>query len=403
MVRKAILKPAIPFAVLSTTLLTTSVHKAKAMTLGQDEYLGPQSTYQWWKNIAPSFQNPFQDLQNKVTALQDNMTVLQDNMTTFFTTMNTVITFFKDMKVNIIFYTDTLLGKLYEWMIYLLQTPLFLFNSTNIRDISLIFGEYSLLIVTFLTIITGIKRMMQAKHTDFKKLLTRYFYAIIGAGTAPVLFENAFRLINTITRAVGQMGGKVARDHIDLSTTVTETATWLNVAGLAAFDIVLIAMLIPVLMQQARRFFDLLVLSSITPLALSAWIFDEHRHYFKTWWNAVKKLSLTPIIYAVFVCMMGLLIFGTTATTWSGLFIKLVLLAGGLHRMNNVPNFLRREMDSNKKDIEDEGIGAWKKMREIRDTLMFKNTKTGKFLWKKSEEKKSALIKERLKNGRRSV
>lgn len=395
MVCKTILKPAIPVAALSAGFLGMSIHKAQAADLPSFmlEPKGPLWGFPNWHNPLPLLPTPHSSL--------------FDNANVFFSTVVKIINFFQNLPHNMIHYTNVLTGKVFEWLILLLQTPLFIFNATNIHNVSLVFSGISILIVTILTMIEGIKRMMKVKHTDVKRIYNRYFVALLGAGIAPVLFEGSFGIINALVRAIGQIGGNGANDNLAIDPTLLgSTVGWVSALGLVAFDIVLIAVLIPVLLQNARRFFDLMVLCAITPLALTAWIFDDYRHFFSTWWNNVKKMSMTPLVYSIFVCMIGLLIFGTNATTWSGLFMKLIILIGGLYRMTNPPSFLKREMDIEKSDIEDRGFELWNNIKNVRNNLTLKNYRSGKFISGKlesgKEARRSARIQSRLQRGTRS-
>lgn len=395
MVRKAVLKPVIPFAALSAGFMAMSIHKAQAAGL-KDTILtpnGPLSLFQGSKVITP-FGNPFSILRPKFA----------DNMDLFFATMSKIIVFFQSLPHNMVYYTNVLTGKVFEWLLWLLQTPLFIFNATNIHNTSLVFSGISVLIVTILTIIEGVKRMLKVKHTDVKRIYNRYFVALAGAGIAPILFEKSFALINTLVRAVGQIGGKEANANlppVDFSP-LDSASEWLSALGLIAFDITLVAVLIPVLLQNARRFFDLMVLCAITPLALTAWIFDDYRHMFSTWWTNVKKMSMTPLVYSIFVCMIGLLIFGTHATTWSGLFMKLIIIIGGLYRMQHPPSFLKREMDADKDDIEDRGFEAWENFKKLRNNFRLKNFRLGRVAEKKIEANRVSQRKARVERGTRS-
>lgn len=393
MVCKAVLKPTIPFAALSASFMGMSIHKAHAASLTDRilEPRGPLSLFQGGNSIP---QIPFSNLHS----------ALWDNMNLFFLTMNKIIVFFQSLPHNMVYYTNVLTGKVFEWLIWLLQTPLFIFNATNIHNASLVFAGISVLIVTILTIIEGIKRMLKVKHTKAERIYKRYFVALLGAGIAPILFEKSFAMINALVVAVGQIGGKEANANLpptDINL-IDNTSEWLGALGLIAFDVVLVATLIPVLLQNARRFFDLMVLAAITPLALTAWIFDDYRHFYNTWWHNVKKMSLTPLVYSIFVCMIGLLIFGTHATTWSGLFMKLIILIGGLYRMTNPPSFLKKEMDGGKEDVEDRMFDFWDNVKNLRNNFSLKNFRFGKVVSKKMEARRANELRSRLERGTRS-
>src|SRR5690606_19438467 len=123
------------------------------------------------------------------------------------------------------------------------------------------------------------------------------------------------------------------------------------------FDIALIGMLIPVLLQNFRRWFELLVLAVVSPLALSCSVFKAHEHFYHIWLNAIKKKSLTQLVYAIYLVIIGTLMFGTkTPETGLDLLTKLGIMIGGLYSMANLPLFIRSYMDNNTTSVEN----AWK-------------------------------------------
>ena len=94
------------------------------------------------------------------------------------------------------------------------------------------------------------------------------------------------------------------------SAKLMQNVDWFNVLTMGVFDIVLIATLIPTLWKNGRRFFDLLMLALVSPLAMTAWIFDSHRSKFDQWWSNVKELSLVQIYHALFLLVIGWFIDG---------------------------------------------------------------------------------------------
>jgi hypothetical protein len=265
-------------------------------------------------------------------------------MKVVFTFLADVVNGFLHIPGNIAYWTSELTTKIFEWSTYVIQTPLFIFNNSAVQETAKTFGGISILIVTILTMIEGAKQILQKKTTSPGKIVNRYIVALIGAGFAPMLFEQSFKLINTLVTSISKIGAKTAAPKLAINHALT-AADWLNALGLVVFDLLLIALLIPVALQNFRRIFDLMVLFCITPLALTAWIFDDHRHMFSKWWYNLKKLSLTPLIYAVFISMMGILIFSTKNVTGAALFIKLGIMIGGLNRMANIPNFVKAKLD----------------------------------------------------------
>jgi hypothetical protein len=105
----------------------------------------------------------------------------------------------------------------------------------------------------------------------------------------------------------------------------------------------------------------------MTPMALTAWIFDSYRHLFDKWWKNIKQLSLMQITYALFICILGILIFGTrniVPNDPTTIIVKLMVIAGGLWRLANPPSFVLVAGD-NGKDV-------WSIGKELFNTFTFK-------------------------------
>jgi hypothetical protein len=152
------------------------------------------------------------------------------------------------------------------------------------------------------------------------------------------------------------------------------------------FDVLLIALLIPVVLQNARRIFDLMVSCAIAPLALTAWIFDDYRHMFTKWWYHVKKLAVSPLVYSIFVCLMGFLIFSTKHVTGAALFVKMLLMIGGLSRMANPPSFVKSRVDDG--DTVDESfMKMLKRMKGVKSA--FDPRTYGSLMWGKDKATKA--------------
>ncbi|WP_299831310.1 hypothetical protein [uncultured Metabacillus sp.] len=308
------------------------------------------------------------------------------------------INWFVHLPENIAQLSVNLLTKLYELLMYILQTPLFIFNNSYIKDATLVFTSSSILIVTILTLIELMKRMFKKRHTDFKDIMGRWALAVTGSGFAPFLFEQTFNLLNLISKAITKIGASEIKAE--------EMMTYMKMSGfntvlLVGFDIILIAIMIPIFLQNFRRFFDLMCLSAITPLALTAWVFDDYRHYFNKWWNQVKSLGSIQIVYSLFICLLGIFIFGTrNIVDGGGLFLKIGIAIGGLYRLANPPQFIKSKFD-NGDDIIDVGKNLWKTGRNVWNTVTLQPGRL--FLQKKEESKMSEIKKLRKKHGQRFV
>jgi hypothetical protein len=229
-------------------------------------------------------------------------------------------------------------------------------------------------------------QMLNKKHTNFKTILKRYFLVAGVSGFLPFAFETGFDYLNKLSDAISKIGG-INGGNVNGMLSGSSLGLF-DTLVVCLFDVTAIALLIPICLQAGRRWWDLLCLAAISPLALSAWVFDRHQHYFNLWWSRVKALSMVQIVYSVFILLMGIFIF-TTQTIQGGFFtliVKLVLVLGGLWRLSNPPRIVT-SMTDNKSDIfdmYDEGKDTFK---TVLDTITFKNFRPVKFIKNKLKRK----------------
>ena len=250
-----------------------------------------------------------------------------------------------------------------------LTTPTMIFNNSYIQNTTLTFSVISISLVTILTIFESIMQVTRQKHTKFPEIIKRYFTAVTLTGFAPFLFEKGFTLINKLTVAITKIGGEFANNNTLLGDKVLST---LDIGIMLGFDIVLFAMLFPILLQNGRRWWDLMCLAAVSPLAGTAYVFDRHRHYFNTWWKSVKHLSLIQLVYAVFIMFMGVFIFATQNMTGWSLILKLAIVAGGMWRMLNPPKIVNVLTSGDSKDVFDMYHDYKTGFKQVKDTFKFK-------------------------------
>lgn len=235
-----------------------------------------------------------------------------------------------------------------------LHTPTMLFDSQWFSSNILLFTGLSIGMSIVLAMVEGFKRMFNKPHTDMERVSRRLPFVILGAGLAPIGFSFAFNLINQFTDMIIDIGRAQMSDGIK-EFEFSET-TLLEMLAFIGFDIALIGMMVPVFLQNFRRWFDLLALGVMTPLALSCWMFKAHEHHFNNWWEHIKKCSMVQLVYAVFLLIIGSLMFGAKEpNNEMEVMIKMGIVIGGLWRMNNPPNMLRRYLDTGT-DV----TGMWK-------------------------------------------
>lgn len=377
------LKTIIPFSVLSSSFLFTNINKVKAEVANNWIFESEGIFYKIakHKSISEGGDGGFFETWKIIGDFILNM-----------------IKWFINLPENVTQMSINLLTKLYEILMLILQTPLFIFNNSYIKDTSLVFSLLSIFIVSVLTVIELIKRMLKKKHTDSKEIVKRWTLAVVGSGFSPFLFEQSFNLLNIASKAITKIGASEMRAESVVS---YMKMSGFNTVLLLGFDLILISIMIPVLLQNGRRFFNLLCLSCLTPLALTSWVFDDYKHYFNKWWTSVKSLASVQLIYSTFICIFGVFIFGTrNIVDGGGFFIKLLISIGMLQSFANPPNFIKQRLD-NGDDIFDMGKSIWKSAKGVWNTVSFRPTRL--FIQKQQASKLSKTQALRKKHGQRYV
>jgi hypothetical protein len=284
----------------------------------------------------------------------------------------------------------------------ILQTPLFIFNNPFLKNASLTFALTSITIVTLLTVFESFMQMFKQNHTPFKTILKRWAIVAGISGFLPFAFETGFTFLNKLTNAISSIGTLNGGDSSGFIN--GGTMGFFDTLIIILFDLSAIALLIPVCLQSGKRWWDILCLSAISPLALSSWVFDRHRHYFNAWWRNIKSLSMVQLVYAVFLLLMGIFIFSTQSIQGgiTALIIKLLIVIGGLLRLSNPPSFVTR-MTGDKSDIFDQYDEGKSTLKDIYNTLTFKNFRPLQFFKSQSATKQQNIKALQKKHKRRYV
>jgi hypothetical protein len=391
MVRQSILKKAVfPFATVSTATLMFTFKSAKAATLS-DVILQKRGalthSYSGGSNGFSLIDIPKQIIHNI------------DVITSY---IIKGLDWFNNLPFSIPKYTADLLTSIYHFLANIvLQTPLFIFNNPYIKNTSLTFALISISIVTILTVFECIMQMLNKKHTDFKTIAKRWLVVAGVSGFMPFLFETGFTYLNKLSNAISSMGMN-GGDSLGLIS--SESMGWFDTLVIILFDLTAISMLIPICLQAGRRFWDLLVLCAISPLALSSFCFDRHKHYFEKWMESVKTHSLSQLVYAVYILLMGIVIFSTQAIHggFITLAIKVVIVLAGLNRLTHPPQFIKK-MTDNGTDIFDEYDKTKNTFKDVYKTLTLQNFRPVQFMKEKAAEKKKTIQSLRKKHKRRFV
>jgi hypothetical protein len=242
--------------------------------------------------------------------------------------------------------------------------------------------------------------MLNKKHTNLKTIAKRWAIVAGVSGFVPFLFESGFSYLNKLSDAITKVGIDGGTNGLIYG----ESIGWFDTLIVILFDLTAISMLIPIALQAGRKWWDLLVLCAISPLALSSWCFDRHRHYFDKWIDSVKQHSLSQLVYAVYILLMGIFIFSTQSIQggFFTLIIKVIICIAGLNRLAHPPNFVKRMTDTGT-DVFDEYDKTKATFTDMYNTLTLKNFRPTQFFKKKAEDKMKKVASLRKKHKRRFV
>lgn len=270
----------------------------------------------------------------------------------FMNNVNLIIDWFKNIKENISEISINFMTWTFEFLTKtVLHTPSFLFNTEWLKSNTLTFTGLAVIMASVVVIYEGFQRMFghlvkRKNVTDIGTIAWKVPLITTISALSPYLFYQFFNGLNWMTNFIIDIGKNQMNEgisKIDLGAVST-----IEVISFVAFDIALIGMLIPILLQNFRRWFELLALSVVSPLALTCSIFKAHEHFYHTWWNSIKRKSLTQLVYSIYLVIIGTLMFGTKVPETSlDLLTKIGILIGGLYSMANPPSFLRSYVDQN--------------------------------------------------------
>jgi hypothetical protein len=388
LVCKSILKRLIvPYSVVTTASLIFTFNRAKAATVGDVVFQKQGMLTHGMKSGVSLTELPKQAIHN--------LDIITGHIMKW-------LDWYNNLQGSLPKLTADLLTSIFHFLSkIILTTPMFIFNNSYLKNTSLTFALISITLVTLFTVFESFMQMCKKDHTDFKKIIKRWAIVAGVSGFMPFAFETGFTYLNKLTNAITSMGmnGGNPSGYI-----YNEQYGFFDTLILILFDLTAIALLIPVCLQTGKRWWDLMCLACISPLALSASIFDRHKHYFNTWWSKVKSLSLVQLVYAVFLLLMGIFIFSTQSMQ-GGIFtliVKLLIVVGGLLRMANPPRVVSN-MTGDKADIFDQWDEGKGTLKDIYNTLTFKNFRPRVFFQKKAESKIKKVAALRKKSGRRYV
>lgn len=275
----------------------------------------------------------------------------------------TAVDYLKNLDKHIVNWSASLLTKTYEALTkVVLNTPAFLFDGEWLKQNTLTFTGLAIVVTVCIALYEGFIRLIGMKHsrhvplTDMKRVYSRFPFIILLSSIAPRLFHESIKALNWVTHKIIELTSaqmekglsncfnpNSAMAQFGIEECMPLNITAVQVALFVLFDLALIGVLIPIFLQNFRRWFELLVLAAITPLALACWMFESTEHLYHTWRDAIKQRSTVQLIYAIYLMIIGALMFGTGVPEdgWDFI-IKLGVMVGGFFSLTRPPELLRR-------------------------------------------------------------
>jgi len=234
------------------------------------------------------------------------------------------------------------LFSLLEKVIY---TPVFLFNNSYFTNLLLKFGALSMGLVTSLTMIEGIRKILNKSTMSYRQLLQRLPIVMALVGFAPLLIVESMKLLSYLTNLILLFGLSLT-DNVNPLGELPITGL-LNTIIYLAFVLLFAYNLVPIIMQHGRRWFNILTLTLLTPIAMLGYLFPSFQQFHQKWWSSLKKNYLSQLYYSSFLSILNIIMFGiNTPDTYQGMFSKLLILLGGIHAFSQPPAFLNSYMQS---------------------------------------------------------
>ncbi|OPH61741.1 hypothetical protein BC351_00425 [Paenibacillus ferrarius] len=257
-----------------------------------------------------------------------------------------------------------------------LMTPDWLFEGSWFSDAIIKFTTVNVSLVTILTMIQGIKCIFNRKHTSMKNILKRFPIALSVSAATPLLFTQGIKWLNKLTHFItGLAGGEIASKDVVSIFSTSIMFDFLNVLLMIIFLILVIVQFFPLITFHGRRWFNILIQGIVTPFSMSCYVFDDTRHYFDTWLVSLKDTCKKQLIYAVFVSLLGIVLFATpNPTTATGVISKMILAIGGIHTLAHPPSVLTQLAGTDRgsgmlesvKDMNSKRIAVWNKAKKMK-------------------------------------
>lgn len=257
-----------------------------------------------------------------------------------------------------------------------LMTPDWLFEGSWFSDAIFKFTAVNASLVTIFTMIQGIKRIFKRNFTSLKDIMKRLPIALTVSAATPIIFTQGIKWLNRLTHfIIGLAGGEIASKDVVSIFSTSIMFDFLNVILMLIFLIIVIVQFFPLITFHGRRWFNILIQGILTPFAMSCYVFDDTRHYFDAWLASIKDTCKKQLIYAVFIALLGIVLFATpNPTTATGVIAKMILAVGGIHTLAHPPSVLTqfagndrgKGMVQSVKDLNNKRVMMWNQAKNFK-------------------------------------
>lgn len=257
--------------------------------------------------------------------------------------------FFYNFDQNVNHIIENVIKWVFEFVSKIILTPEWLIGNEWFLNINHIFVIISILTTGIIVLIKILINIYKNRELDEKKIVKRFAIALGVSCTFPAIFQYTIKTINNITNGIIHFTSELIGDniHFAFSDIALGKSFEFNELVIMLFLPIYVGLCIPIGFRAGLRWFQILRLGAVTPLAMSMWVFDDLKHYHTKWWNGLKEKILHQLIHSLYVLFIGLIIFCTpTPTTFGALIAKLLTVAGGLWELVFPPRFIASHLDN---------------------------------------------------------
>jgi len=237
----------------------------------------------------------------------------------------------------------SLIMALFSLLEKVIYTPVFLFNNTYFTNLLLKFGALSMGLLTSFCMVEGLKRIINKSTMSYRQLLQRIPIVMALTGFAPLLIVEGMKLLSYLTNLILSFGLSLTENVSPLGN--NPASGLMDTILYVAFVLLFGYNLIPILLSHGRRWFNVLSLTLLTPIAMLGYLFPSFQPFHAKWWVSLKKNYLSQLYYSSFLSILNIIMFGiSTPDNFQGVFSKLLILLGGIHVFSQPPTFLSSYM-----------------------------------------------------------